>query len=148
MQLVLRSALQAPLPLPGSYFAALLAAPSSSGCFCGRGTSLGTRLPFIALNAFRRSLGAALPTHRALSKGAAGKAEAVPHRFLQMDDSPLGAARIPEPRLAALPAAPGGVRAAAPHLGGHVGDAWLQGTRLEPRHRTERAGTGTACASG
>lgn len=108
VQLVLRSALQAPLPLPGSYFAALLAAPSSSGCFCGRGTSLGTRLPFIALNAFRRSIGAALPTHRALSKGAAGKAEAVPHRVLQMDDSPLGAARIPEPRLAALPAAPGG----------------------------------------
>lgn len=87
VQLVLRSALQAPLPLPGSYFAALLAAPSSAGCFCGRGASLGTRLPFITLNAFRRSLGAALPTHRALSKGPAGEAEAAEPRTVRMDDA-------------------------------------------------------------
>lgn len=87
VQLVLRSALQAPLPLPGSYFAALLAAPSSAGCFCGRGASLGTRLPFITLNAFRRSLGAALPTHRALSKGPAGEAEAAEPCTVRMDDA-------------------------------------------------------------
>lgn len=57
MHLALCSALKAPLPLPGSYFSAPLAAPSSSGCFCGRGTVLETWLPFIALNVTRRSLG-------------------------------------------------------------------------------------------
>lgn len=79
MHLALRSALQAPLLLPGSYFSALLAAPSSPGCFCGRGTLLETRLPFIALNVTRRSLGSAPPTCFDIGNGPAGGDEVIPH---------------------------------------------------------------------
>lgn len=46
MHLALCSVLKAPLPLPGSYFSAPLAAPSSSSCFCGRGAVLETWLSF------------------------------------------------------------------------------------------------------
>lgn len=103
VHLALGSALQAPLPLPGSYFSALLAAPSSPGCFCGRGTLLETRLPFIALNVTRRSLGSAPPHHA--SGSAMPQREGMkfsPVAFSQMDHT--------------LPAVPGALQSPAKSL--------------------------------
>lgn len=97
MHLALRSALKAPLPLPGSYFSAPLAAPSSSGCFCGRGAVLETRLPFIALNVPRRSLSSAPPPPRTLLLAMAQQEglRLFPTAFLQMVTPCLTAARVP-----------------------------------------------------
>lgn len=100
VQLALCSALKAPLPLPGSYFSALLAAPSSSGCFCGRGTVLETWLPFIALNVTRRSLGSVSLLHASLLAMAWQEGmRFFPSTFLQTDN--------------ALPAVPGALRSRA-----------------------------------
>lgn len=96
MHLALRSALKAPLLLPGSYFSAPLAAPSSSGCFCGRGALLETRLPFIALNVPRRSLSSAPPPRTLLLAMAQREGlRLFPTAFLQMVTPCLPAARVP-----------------------------------------------------
>lgn len=89
MHLTLCSALKAPLPLPGSYFSALLAAPSSSGCFYGRGAVLETQLPFIALNVTRRSLSSVPPPRASLLAMAQREGMRVffPIAFLQMDNT-------------------------------------------------------------
>lgn len=96
VHLALRSALKAPLLLPGSYFSAPLAAPSSSGCFCGRGALLETRLPFIALNVPRRSLSSAPPPRTLLLAMAQREGlRLFPTAFLQMVTPCLPAARVP-----------------------------------------------------
>ena len=88
MHLALRSALKASLLLPGSYFSAPLTAPSSSGCFCGRGAVLETRLPFIALNVTRRSLGSIPPPRTSLLAMAQQEGmRFLPIAFLQMDNT-------------------------------------------------------------
>lgn len=98
VHLALPLALKASLPLPGSYFSDPLAAPSSSGCFCGRGAVLETRLPFIALNVTLRSLGSIPPTHTLLLAMAQQEAmRFFPLAFLQMDNTlpaVLGALQI------------------------------------------------------
>lgn len=103
MHLALCSALKAPLPLPGSYFSALLAAPSSSGCFCGRGAVLETRLPFIALNVTRRSLGSVPPPRTSLLAMAQREGTRFfPIAFLQMDNTLPAVPGAPQSRAGGL----------------------------------------------